>query len=264
MFVNAEQVQEVLFGAGKVADKPHSSIIVFSTVPPSFLIKIRERLDPLKKDVGLVDSSVSGGFIQAAEGQLSIMVSGTLSSISIALPDLNSLTLKPNGNLAQPRCRGDTVRQASGFKLINEVLCGIHIAVVEEKVQAAQGGEDVIKIVGDLLDAADTVSTADALAFARHKGMDLGEVFNVVGTSAATSKPLVAFKDELSWPNKLEPQSGQSTVEQILDNLRIVMKKAKGFNTSLCLTQAAQQRFADTVLECWSEMGSSIIGRLWL
>ncbi|BEI79860.1 hypothetical protein CcaverHIS002_0103890 [Cutaneotrichosporon cavernicola] len=377
MVVNAEQVQDVLFGAGKVADvlEPHSSIIVFSTVPPSFLIKIRERLDALNKGIGLVDAPVSGGFIRAAEGQLSVMVSGTLASISTARPVLDSLTRQPNGNLAVV---GDIVGQASDFKLINQVLCGIHIAVTseamalaanlgcnprnvynalrdrsfmfghrvpwqlqddgvpksamtiiykdvgivndearalrfpaplsgvaeqlftaalgaglakeedgnliklwmrfggksvvesgtveeeEKKAQASQGGDEVIKIISDLLNAVHTVSAAEALAFARHKGMDLDEVFNIVGTSAATSKPLVAFKDELSWPNKFEPQSGQPTVGQILDDLANVMKEAKRVNTPLFLTQAAQQKFAEAALKGWSDKGSSIIGRLWL
>lgn len=74
----------------------------------------------------LVDAPVSGGFIRAAEGQLSVMVSGTSDSISTARPVLEALTRKPAGNLA---IVGDKVGQASDFKLINQVLCGIHIAV---------------------------------------------------------------------------------------------------------------------------------------
>jgi 3-hydroxyisobutyrate dehydrogenase-like beta-hydroxyacid dehydrogenase len=377
MVVNAAQVEDVLFGAGKVADviEPNSAIIVFSTVPPSYLADVRERLDALNKGIGLVDAPVSGGFIRAAEGQLSVMVSGTSSSISTARPVLESLTRKPIGNLAVV---GDKVGQASDFKLINQVLCGIHIAVTseamalaanlgcnprkvynalkdqsfmyglrvpwqlqddgvpksamtiiykdvgivndearalrfpaplsgvaeqlftaalgaglakeedgnliklwerfggksvlesgtveeeEKRAQAAQGGEEVIKVVGDLLNAVHTVSAAEALAFARHKGMDLDEVFNVVGTSAATSKPLVAYKDELSWPDKFEPKAGQPTVAQVLDDLTHVLKEAKRVNTPLFLTQAAQQRFAEAALKGWGDKGSSIIGHLWL
>lgn len=54
------------------------------------------------------------------------MVSGTQSAISTARPVLESLTRKPNGNLAVV---GSKVGQASDFKLINQVLCGIHIVI---------------------------------------------------------------------------------------------------------------------------------------
>lgn len=69
---------------------------------------------------------MSGGFIRAAEGQLSVMVSGTDAAIDRARPVLEALTRKPAGNLAVV---GDSVGQASDFKLINQVLCAIHIAL---------------------------------------------------------------------------------------------------------------------------------------
>ena len=72
MVVNAAQVEDVLFGTGGVADGVSStsqknkiyladgpelengaSIICFSTVPPSFLVTIRERLDALGKNIGV-------------------------------------------------------------------------------------------------------------------------------------------------------------------------------------------------------------------
>lgn len=79
-----------------------------------------------RADTQLVDAPVSGGFIRAAEGQLSVMVSGDETAINTARPVLESVTRKPNGNLAVV---GTKVGQASDFKLINQVLCGIHIVI---------------------------------------------------------------------------------------------------------------------------------------
>lgn len=157
---------------------------------------------------------------------------------------------------------GNLVKLWEGFGGKSVVESGT-IEEEEKKAQAFQGGEDAIKTVGMLLNAVHLVSAAEALAFARHKEMDLDDVFNVVGTSAATSKPLVAFKDELSWPNKFEPKAGQQTVGEILKDLTHVLSEAKRVNTPLFFTQAAQQKFAEAATKGWSNEGGSIIGKLW-
>lgn len=56
MVVNAQQVEQTLFGKdGGVAEilKNGASIIVFSTVPPSFLVEVARRLDKLGKNIGV-------------------------------------------------------------------------------------------------------------------------------------------------------------------------------------------------------------------
>ena len=119
-----------------------ASIICFSTVPPSFLVTIRERLDALGKDIGvsakhcmnlfadssakLCDAPVSGGSTRAALGTLNVMVSGTSPAIITAQPVLDALTRQPEGQLT---IVGETVGVASNFKLINQVFCAIQICV---------------------------------------------------------------------------------------------------------------------------------------
>lgn len=132
----------------------------------------------------------------------------------------------------------------------------------EAKAAKAESGEDAIQIVGDLLYAVHLISAAEALAFARRKNMNLADVFNVVGTSAATSKPLVEFKDELSNPAK-EPKSGQKTVNEVLESLNGVIAAAKKSNTPLFLTQAALVRLTEAKAQGWGDKGASIVGRLW-
>lgn len=71
---NAAQVSDVLFGAGRAADAlPYgATIILSSTVPPSFSRELERRLDALGRGLKLVDAPVSGGVARAANGDLTV------------------------------------------------------------------------------------------------------------------------------------------------------------------------------------------------
>ncbi|RSH81488.1 hypothetical protein EHS25_006845 [Saitozyma podzolica] len=127
MVVNAAQVDDVLFGAGEVAE-----------VPPSFLVTVQQRLDALGKGIGVCDSPVSGGSTRAAQGQLTVMTSGTAKAIETARPVLDALTRQPDGKLSVV---GSVVGAASDFKLINQVFCAVQIALASESMafSAAMG-----------------------------------------------------------------------------------------------------------------------------
>jgi 3-hydroxyisobutyrate dehydrogenase-like beta-hydroxyacid dehydrogenase len=74
MVQNAAQVTDVLFGNGKAADVlPDSSIVILnSTVPPSFIKDLRQRLISLGRKLELIDAPVSGGVARAAAGELTV------------------------------------------------------------------------------------------------------------------------------------------------------------------------------------------------
>jgi 3-hydroxyisobutyrate dehydrogenase-like beta-hydroxyacid dehydrogenase len=78
----------------------------------------------------LCDCPVSGGSTRAAQGQLTVMVSGKESGINTATPVLQAVTRKPDGKLSLV---GKTVGDASNFKLINQVFCAIQICVVRSE-----------------------------------------------------------------------------------------------------------------------------------
>ncbi|OCF36280.1 hypothetical protein I316_02154 [Kwoniella heveanensis BCC8398] len=137
MVVNAQQVEDVIFGKGDVAQvlEEDAVIICFSTVPPSYLVSVAERLDALGKNIGLCDCPVSGGSTRAATGELAIMTSGTSSSVSRANPVLSALTKPALGALS---IVGDKVGTASDFKLINQVFCAVQIAAQGEAIALAK------------------------------------------------------------------------------------------------------------------------------
>jgi 3-hydroxyisobutyrate dehydrogenase-like beta-hydroxyacid dehydrogenase len=80
MVQNASQVDEVLFGKAKAADSlPNGAVVILnSTVPPSFVRKLRKRLIGMGRNIDLVDAPVSGGVARAAKGQLTVSGSDRL------------------------------------------------------------------------------------------------------------------------------------------------------------------------------------------
>lgn len=74
MVQNAAQAEDVLFGAGKAAETlpTGSTVILMSTVPPSFVRTLAERINALQKNIALIDAPVSGGVVRAAKGELTV------------------------------------------------------------------------------------------------------------------------------------------------------------------------------------------------
>ncbi|PHU24239.1 hypothetical protein BC332_09346 [Capsicum chinense] len=79
MVTNELQAESVLYGdQGAVSALPSgASVILSSTVSPSFVSQLEKRLQSDPKKLKLVDSPVSGGVKRAADGTLTIMASGT-------------------------------------------------------------------------------------------------------------------------------------------------------------------------------------------
>src|SRR5918995_3967927 len=76
MVMNAEQVEEILFGGNGAAEtlSPESVVVVMSTVGPEAVRGIEGRL--AGRGVRLLDAPVSGGVARAERGDLLIMAGG--------------------------------------------------------------------------------------------------------------------------------------------------------------------------------------------
>lgn len=130
MVQNAAQAQDVLFGTGNAAaslpDK--ATVILNSTVPPTFVRQLREQLVALDRGIDLIDAPVSGGVARAAAGQLTIIASAACEAMSKARQVLASMSGTPS-NLYMIE---GGVGAASSVKLINQLLAGVHIAAAAE------------------------------------------------------------------------------------------------------------------------------------
>lgn len=152
MVATPDQLEAVLFGeedgiAGELT--AGTVLLIMSTVGPAALDATATRLEGT--GVRIVDAPVSGGAARAADGDLLVMVGGAESDVAAARPVLDALA--SNAPVVGPR-PGDGQR----FKIVNQLLCGVHIAAAGE-----------------------------ALALADSMGLDLRQVHGVLGTGAAAS-----------------------------------------------------------------------------
>ncbi len=123
--LNAEQVENVLFGNEGVVPKLRKGSVVMAcaTVPPDFAKDMEQRCQA--HGVHYLDAPISGGSIKAAEGELSIMASGSAAAFEAAQPILDA-TATTVFRL------GDAAGAGSAMKAVNQLLAGVHIATMAE------------------------------------------------------------------------------------------------------------------------------------
>ena len=151
MVVNAEQAEDALFGGDGAAEilSPESAVVVMSTVGPEAVRKIEGPL--AGRGVRLLDAPVSGGVARAERGDLLIMAGGIADLFEEVRPLLAAM-----GSTVS-HC-GGSVGDGQSVKLVNQLLCGVHVAVAGE-----------------------------ALAYAEALGLDPRSVFETIRYGAANS-----------------------------------------------------------------------------
>ncbi|MGA2827279.1 MAG: NAD(P)-dependent oxidoreductase [Streptosporangiaceae bacterium] len=126
-----------------------TTVMIMATVGPEAVVSAAARLG--ERGVAVVDAPVSGGVTRAADGDLLIMVSGTGRAIARVRPLLDVLARRAPVVGPSP---GDGQR----MKLVNQLLCGVHIA-----------------------------AAAEALAFAESLGLEAEQCWQVLRDGAAAS-----------------------------------------------------------------------------
>jgi 3-hydroxyisobutyrate dehydrogenase/putative dehydrogenase len=131
MVATPDQVQSVLFGDDPAAPalRPGAVVVVMATVGPTAVARWAQRL--AQQQVDLVDAPVSGGVARAATGELLIMVGGTESAVSRVQPVLDAMA-------ATTPHVGTTPGDGQKVKLVNQLLCGVHIAAAAEALALAE------------------------------------------------------------------------------------------------------------------------------
>jgi 3-hydroxyisobutyrate dehydrogenase/putative dehydrogenase len=151
MVATPAQVEQVLFGDGDAAAalEPGAAVVIMATVGPDAVQDWARRL--AAKDVGVVDAPVSGGVARARTGELVIMVGGAEPDVGRVRPLLAAMARAAPVVGPEP---GDGQK----FKLVNQLLAGVHIA-----------------------------AAAEGLAFAEAMGLDTRACWEVVRDGAAAS-----------------------------------------------------------------------------
>jgi L-threonate 2-dehydrogenase len=135
MVVNGDQAERVLFGdadgrGGVEETLPRGALVVAAcTQPPAQAARLAARL--ADSGLAMLDAPVSGGVVGARDGALTIMCSGPSAELERALPVLQA-TAKRIFHVGQTAGLGSTA------KMINQLLCGVHIAAAAEAMNVAE------------------------------------------------------------------------------------------------------------------------------
>lgn len=201
--VNAAQTEAILFGAGGVAETlPQGGVFVSSaTMAPDIARQFAERLEATGRHY--LDAPISGGAIRARDGALTILASGTPAAFDKARPALSAMA-------AQLYELGDEAGLGASFKMINQLLAGVHIAAASE-----------------------------AMAFAARQGLDLAKVYEVITASAGNS-----WMFENRMPHVLAGDySPHSAVDIFVKDLGIIQDMARTAKFPVPVAASALQMF---------------------
>ncbi|WP_424347509.1 NAD(P)-dependent oxidoreductase [Kocuria sp. CH-021] len=204
MVATGAQLHDVLFGERGVAEAlgPDTVLLVMATVGPQSVESCAQGLE--SRGVRIVDAPVSGGTARAATGDLLVMVGGAEEDVVAVRPLLDAMAA--NAPLVGPRV-GDGQR----FKVVNQLLCGVHIAVAGE-----------------------------ALALADSMGLDAAQCLEVLSTGAATS-----FMFEDRGPRMLQGEEAEvrSALDIFVKDMGLVTDAARAVAQPVPLASAAEQLY---------------------
>ncbi|MGE4371987.1 MAG: NAD(P)-dependent oxidoreductase [Xanthobacter sp.] len=205
MVVNAEQAATVLFEQGALeAMAPNGIVALMATCPPGTLEGLSSRV--LAAGRRFIDAPVSGGVAGAKAGTLTIMAAAPKATVEAA-----DTVFRAIGERIFHV--GEVPGQGATVKAVNQLLCGVHIAV-----------------------------TAEALSLAGKVGVDRTIMLDILGGSAASSWML---KDRGPRMLEAEPEV-TSAVDIFVKDLGIVMEAGREKKVALPIAAVAHQLFLAT------------------
>lgn len=202
MVVNSEQAEAVLFTDGGLAALPEDAIVVLTATCSARAVEaIGARV--VKAGRRFVDAPVSGGVVGATAAQLTIMAAAPEKTLDAVAPVLDALG-------AKVLRIGDRPGQGTMMKTVNQLLCGVHIAV-----------------------------TAEAFSLAEKIGVDLEVMLDILKDSSASSWML---RDRGPRMLEAEPRV-TSAVDIFVKDLGIVLETGRDSKVALPLAALAHQMF---------------------
>jgi 3-hydroxyisobutyrate dehydrogenase len=201
--VNAAQTEGVLFGANAVADAmpPDGVFVSSATMDPAIARRLAARLEASGRHY--LDAPMSGGAARAASGELTFMASGSPAAFAKARPALDAMAAKVYE-------LGDSAGMGAAFKMINQLLAGVHIA-----------------------------AACEAITLAAKQGLDLHKVYEVITASAGNS-----WMFENRMPHVLAGDYRPlSAVEIFVKDLGIIQDMARSERYPVPVAAAALQMY---------------------
>jgi len=221
--VNADQTEALLFGPDGIASRMAEDGVFVScaTVAPARARAMAQKLEATGRHY--LDAPISGGAQRAADGSLTVMASGSAAAFERASPVLDTLA----GKVYR---LGDTAGQGAAFKMVNQLLAGIHIA-----------------------------AAAEAIAFAANEGLDLKKVYEVITASAGNS-----WMFENRVPHMIDGDyTPRSAVDIFVKDLGIVLDMGRASAFPVPLSSAALQLFVMTSAAGMGRDDDASVARLY-
>lgn len=201
--VNAAQTEAVLFGENGAAEAMPAGAVFVScaTMAPEIAKNLSARVEGFGRYY--LDAPISGGAKRAAEGQLTVLASGSATAFAKARPALDVMAVKVYE-------LGEHAGQGAAFKMINQHLAGVHIA-----------------------------AACEAMTFAARQGLDLRKVYEVITASAGNSW---MFENRMPHVLDGD-YSPTSAVDIFVKDLGIVQDMARSAKYPVPVAAAALQMF---------------------
>lgn len=223
MVATGAQLNSVLFGEQGIASVLTSAtrILVMSTVGPAAIEEAATQLAPVTTH--LVDAPVSGGVARAGTGDLLVMVGGAAEDIDFVAPLLEAMA--SNWPVV-----GSRVGDGQRFKVVNQLLCGVHIAAAGE-----------------------------ALALADSMGLDVEQCYQVLNTGAAHS---FMFNDRGTRMVTEDFDNVRSALDIFVKDMGLVTDAARQVAQPVPLASAAEQLYVRGRREGLGRKDDSIVYQL--
>ena len=221
--VNAAQTEAILFGPNGVAETlPTDAVFISSaTMDPDVARRLAKQLEATGRHY--LDAPISGGAQRAAQGELTILASGSAAAFARARPALGAMAAK----LYE---LGDAAGQGAAFKMVNQLLAGVHIAAASE-----------------------------AITFAARQGLDIRKVYEVITASAGNS-----WMFENRMPHVLDGDyTPRSAVEIFVKDLGIIQDMARSSRFPVPVAAAALQMFLMTAAAGMGRDDDASVARLY-
>jgi putative dehydrogenase len=209
--VDAAQTRDVMLGENGVASRASPELVVMmcSTISPTDTEAVARGLDP----IAFVDAPISGGPARAHAGTLSVMASGSDDALDRCKPVLEAMS-------------------ARWFR-----------------ISARPGDGSRMKVVNNMLAAANLAAGCEAMALAAKLGLDLSQAADVVGASSGGSW---IFADRM--PRALAGDYAPRAAARVLrKDVSLFVDEARALGVEAPLAQAAQRVFEDTVARGFGE-----------
>ncbi len=221
--VNAAQTEAVLFGPDGCADVMDADAVFVSsaTMAPDVALALAARLEATGRHY--LDAPISGGAQRASEGALTILASGTAAAFDRARPALDAMA-------ATLYELGDSAGTGAAFKMINQLLAGVHIA-----------------------------AACEAITFAAKQGLDIRRVYEVITASAGNS-----WMFENRVPHVLDGDyAPRSAVEIFTKDLGIIMDMSRSEKFPVPVASAALQMFMMTAANGMARDDDASVARFY-